>query len=319
MTVQPSAGVSVEGALVASSWRALGTYVRLVVVEGAALEAADALLRTELDAVDRACSRFREDSDLSLVNRNAGRPVPVGSYLIGALDAALRVAAMTGGLVDPLLGTAVIAAGYDRDFAALPADGPAARTVRPRPQEWRRIQVDRWLGTVRIPVGTRLDLGSSGKAHAAQRAAHAIARTTGSGVLVSLGGDIAVAGRPPEDGWTVRIAERPEEDGSGSVVVIRDGGLATSSSMLRRWRRAGVDQHHIIDPRTGRPAADHWRTATVSAASCVDANAASTAAIVMGRGAAEWLGGLGLPSRLVDRDGRVSPVGGWPDEPVVLR
>jgi thiamine biosynthesis lipoprotein len=127
-----------------------------------------------------------------------------------------------------------------------------------------------------------------------------------------------VAGRPPEDGWTVRVAERPEEDGSGSVVVIRDGGLATSSSLLRRWRRAGVDQHHIIDPRTGRPAAEHWRTATVCAASCVDANAASTAAIVLGAGAAAWLDGLGLPSRLVDRDGRVSTVGGWPDEALVL-
>jgi thiamine biosynthesis lipoprotein len=317
MTLQPAA-VPTEGALAVRSWRALGTYVRLVVAEGAVLETADTLLRAEIDDVDRACSRFRDDSDLSLVNRNAGRPVPVGTYLIGALDAALRVAAMTGGLVDPLLGTAVIAAGYDRDFAAVPADGPAPGAVLPRPQEWRRIQVDRWLGTVRIPVGTRLDLGSSGKAHAAQRAAHAIARTTGSGVLVSLGGDIAVAGRPPESGWTVRIAERPEEDGTGSVVVIRDGGVATSSSLLRRWRRAGVDQHHIIDPRTGRPAAEHWRTATVCAASCLDANAASTAAIVMGAGAAEWLDGLGLPSRLVDHEGRVCTVGGWPDEPLVL-
>jgi thiamine biosynthesis lipoprotein len=303
------------GARLASrSWRALGTYVQLVVAEPTAMESAEVLLADEISAVDRACSRFRGDSELSRVNRNAGRPVPVSAYLIHAVDTAVRTAEMTGGLVDPLLGDAIIGAGYDRDFDALPLDGPPALPVATQGQRWRRIQLDRRIGTVRIPRGTRLDLGSSGKALAAQEAANRIAAATGSPVLVSLGGDIALAGPALQEGWPVRVAERPEEDGTGTVIALRDGGLATSSTLLRRWRRSGRDLHHIIDPRTGAPAAPCWRTVTVAGATCVDANAASTAAIVMGAAAEEWLAGLGLPARLVAEDGSVVTVGGWPEE-----
>jgi thiamine biosynthesis lipoprotein len=219
---------------------------------------------------------------------------------------------MTGGLVDPLLGQALAAAGYDDDFDRLPADGPAPAAVRPRPQLWRRIVVDRVLGTVRIPAGTRLDLGSSGKAHAADRAAATIYAATGLSTLVGLGGDLAIAGPSPAAGWPVRIAERPEPGGDAQLVVLRDGGLATSSTLLRRWRRGGQWQHHVIDPRTARPADDHWRTVTVAAATCVDANAASTAAVVMGGGASAWLEQLSLPARLVDRTGAVVTTAGWP-------
>ena len=221
---------------------------------------------------------------------------------------------MTGGLVDPLLGSALVAAGYDRDFAALPPDGPSPEMVVGHPQAWRRIQVDRRLGTVRIPWGSGLDLGSSGKAHAAQRSAETITGETGTGVLVSLGGDIAVAGPPPGEGWPVRVSERPDDD-AGVVVMIRDGGMATSSSLLRRWHRGGRVHHHILDPVTGRPAREYWRTATVAAAGCVDANAASTAAVVMGPSAADWLAEVGLPARLVHLDGTVLTLCGWPDEP----
>ncbi len=303
-----------EVAFATCAWRALGTHVRVVVADAGALETAELLLADEISAVDRACSRFRVDSELSRVNRNPGRPVPVSPYLLLAVDTAVRTAEMTGGLVDPLLGDAIINAGYDRDFAALPPDGPPVLPARVRGQPWRRIELDRRLGTVRIPRGTRLDLGSSGKALAAQQAARRIAAATGSPVLVSLGGDISVAGPRLEQGWPVRVADRPEGGTGGTVVLIHDGGLATSSTLLRRWRRSGVDLHHIIDPRTGMPATACWRTTTVAAASCVDANAASTAAVVMGQDAAGWLGGLGLPARLVDDDGQVITVGGWPAE-----
>ncbi|BEP15010.1 FAD:protein FMN transferase [Acidothermaceae bacterium B102] len=295
-----------------ASWRAIGTYVTVAVTEPDALETATGLLEDELSAADRSLSRFRSDSELSRVNRNAGRPVPVGQYLMSALAVALRVADMTSGLVDPLLGAALVAVGYDGDFDELPDDGPPAVTVRPRPQAWRRTVIDRAFGTVRIPQGTALDLGSTGKSHAADRAAHTIAAATGAGVLVGLGGDIAVGGEAPPAGWLVRVAERPEDESPGVLVVVRDGGMATSSSLLRRWRRGGQWQHHVIDPRTARPADDHWRTVTVAAGSCVDANAASTAAIVMGPAALGWLEERGLPARLVDRDGAVTRVGDWP-------
>jgi thiamine biosynthesis lipoprotein len=134
-------------------------------------------------------------------------------------------------------------------------------------------------------------------------------------VLVSLGGDIAVDGPAPGAGWAVRVAEdhRAGPDAPGQTIALRSGALATSSTTVRRW---GPGAHHIIDPATGLPAEGPWRTVSVAAASCVDANIASTAAIVRGASAASWLAQRGMPARLVGRDGAVLEVAGWPREPV---
>jgi FAD:protein FMN transferase len=138
------------------------------------------------------------------------------------------------------------------------------------------------------------------------------------GVLVSLGGDIAVGGTPPQDGWPVTVAEEADPAGAprgqsgGQLVRLAAGAVATSSITVRRWRRGSTELHHIVDPRTGRPADGPWRTATVVAATCADANAASTAAIVAGAGAEEWLAATGLPARLTGHDGRVRALNGWP-------
>jgi thiamine biosynthesis lipoprotein len=139
---------------------------------------------------------------------------------------------------------------------------------------------------------------------------------TGAGALVNLGGDIAVAGPAPPDGWSVRVTDDHAAgvDAPGQTVAVPSGGLATSSVMVRRWTREGRDLHHIVDPRTGAPVAVVWRTVSVSAASCVDANTASTAAVVRGERAPEWLETLRLPSRLVRPDGAVVYVRGWPEE-----
>ena len=137
-------------------------------------------------------------------------------------------------------------------------------------------------------------------------------------MLVSLGGDIAVAGTPPRDGWPVTVAEEPDPDGAprgqpgGQLVRLAAGAVATSSVTVRRWRRGSTVLHHIVDPRTGRPADGPWRTATVAAATCADANAASTAAIVAGARAQDWLAATGLPARLTGHDGRVRDMNGWP-------
>jgi thiamine biosynthesis lipoprotein len=170
----------------------------------------------------------------------------------------------------------------------------------------------------------RLDLGATAKAWAADRAAARIERQLGCGVLVSLGGDIAVAGLPPATGWRIRVqdvtgpaGDRPE--GPHALIAIRDGGLATSSTAARRWRRGGDVLHHILDPRTGLPAEPVWRTVSVAAGSCADANAASTASVIRGRRALGWLTRLGLPSRLVDATGAVFTVAGWPDDSEMSR
>ena len=132
-------------------------------------------------------------------------------------------------------------------------------------------------------------------------------------MLVGLGGDIAVAGEPPAGGWRIAIAE--DHRGSAQThqtVSITTGGLATSSTTVRRWRTSSGWVHHIVDPRTGENPA-LWRTASVAAASCVDANAAATAAIVLGADATDWLEAAGYPARLVARDGSVVRLGGWPE------
>jgi thiamine biosynthesis lipoprotein len=161
-----------------------------------------------------------------------------------------------------------------------------------------------------------LDLGATAKALAADRIAAGVAERTGCRVLVSLGGDVAAGGPVPEGGWRVGIGDDHVDalDDPDVTVTITGGGLATSGTGRRRWRRGGRTVHHIVDPRTGDVAAPCWRTATVAAGSCVDANTASTAAIVMGAAAGVWLRRCALPARLVAYDGTVSLVAGWPTE-----
>jgi thiamine biosynthesis lipoprotein len=208
-------------------------------------------------------------------------------------------------------------AGYDTDFALVPADGSPIRVVAARVPGWRAIQFRPSSRLVRLPRGVELDLGATAKALAADLAVVAASHAAGgAGALVSLGGDIAVAGECPPGGWQIQISEDSnapiEED--QETVSITSGGLATSSNTVRRWTRGEQVLHHIVDPSTGLPTQGPWRTATVAAGSCVDANIAATAAIVLGKLAVSWLETHGLPARLVDSQGNVSQLSGWPAE-----
>lgn len=283
----------------------------------AELGAATEAVAASLDDLDRACSRFRRDSDLSHLNRAAGGPVLVGPLLAEALSAALRAARLTSGLVDPTIGAALLAAGYDEDFATVRGRQLARAAAAPHPVPgWRCVQLVGDPPVVTLTHGAVLDLGATAKALGADRAALDAHRVTGCGILVGLGGDIALAGEPPPHGWAVRVTE-DRDAGSGEpgqLITLRSGGLATSSSRVRRWRQGGEVMHHIIDPRTGAPAVSPWRTVSVAAASCVDANTASTAVLVLGAEAPLWLQSRELPARLVEQDGTVVTVNGWPEE-----
>jgi thiamine biosynthesis lipoprotein len=285
--------------------------VRLVVDDERALRPASADLMALLARVDRAASRFRADSALSVANRNAGRPTPVPKLLVDLVDAALDAAEQTAGAVDPTLGLAVQAVGYDRDIRLVAPHGadvvPAPGSARPG--AWRSVRLHREAGLLTVPAGTALDLGATAKAWTADHAAHALAARYDTGVLVELGGDLAVAGGGP-DGWCIQVAER--EGADGQLVLVRHGGLATSTTTVRAWRRGGRTMHHIVDPMTGLPAAGPWRTVSVAAPCALAANVASTAAIVRGGDAAEWLTRRGLAARLVARDGSVETTPGWP-------
>ena len=295
--------------------RALGGSVRLIVTRPAALGAAKDALDEHLRQIDAAASRFREDSELSRLNAQPDRAVRVGPLLARAIREALRGARLTGGAVDPTVGHAVKVAGYDSEFASVPPSGMALHLAVERIPGWQAVQFDESSATVMLPRGVELDLGATAKALASDLGAAAALKAAGAGgVLVSLGGDIAVAGEAPDGGWPIQMSEdsgAPIRLGE-ETVAITSGGLATSSTTVRRWSRGGVELHHIIDPATGLPAAGPWRTVTVVAASCVDANIASTAAIVKGDAAVEWLEQAGLPARLVDRDGTVRRIGGFP-------
>ena len=296
--------------------RALGTSMRLIVTRPDGLKAAKAAADRIISAIDEAASRFRDDSELSRVNREAGREVPVSPLLAQAIAAGLRGARLTDGAVDPTVGTAVRLAGYDRDFASIPPDGSPINLTVSRIPGWQAIHFDEGARVVLVPPGVEIDLGATAKALAADLAASAAHRAVGAGgVLVSLGGDIAVAGEPPAGGWPVQASEDSNTplDEDEETITIESGGVATSSTTVRRWTRGGLVLHHIIDPSTGLPVAGRWRTASVVAASCVDANIASTAAIVMGDAAIPWLAANKLPARLVDQFGGVHRMSGWPE------
>jgi thiamine biosynthesis lipoprotein len=297
---------------------ALGTFATLLVADPAAVDAASEMLAGELAAIDVACSRFRADSELSRACAAGGHPVPVSPLFAEALSVALTAAELTGGDVDPTCGRALAGLGYDRDFAlARQITGFQAQLPVPGGR-WREVVLDVGRQEVTVPDGVLLDLGATAKALAADRAAAAIAAATGCGALVNLGGDISVAGPPPEEGWLVGVADDATFDTTtttvrpSQVIIVMDGGLATSSVLGRAWQRGGTHLHHIIDPRTGMPAGSCWRTVSVAAGTCVDANIASTAAIVRGEGAVAWLERLRLPARLVTRDGQVVTAADWP-------
>jgi thiamine biosynthesis lipoprotein len=280
--------------------------MHLLVTEPAALYPARAIVDTVLDGVEDAASRFRADSEICALA--AGVRTAVSPVLADLIDAALTAARWTDGDVDPTVGSAMIALGYDRDIADL--DAAASRlgslTI---PADWSMVEFDG--RTVRLPAGVLLDLGATAKAVAADWCAQRVHAQTGSGVLVNLGGDIATAGAPPNGGWHVLVQDM-DDDPRSQIALGADTGLATSSTRRRRWWRDGDLVHHIVDPRTGRSADPVWRSVSVAAASCLAANTISTAAIVRGHRAPDWIATLGVPARMIDRTGAVRTVGGWP-------
>ena len=294
--------MTAAGAPASSTFGVFGTTAVLIVTDPAALGAARAIADAELAAVDKACSRFRPDSELSVINTSHGELAHVSELFAALIAEALRAAELTDGDVDPTCGAALAAAG-NRAAGQVPG--------------WRSVRFDQAARTVRLERGTRLDLGATAKAWAADRCAGLIAARADCGALVSLGGDVAVAGPPPGDGWQVRATDdhAAGRDAPGQTVTIREGGLATSSITVRAWTAGGRAMHHIIDPATGQPARSCWRTVSVAAASCADANIASTAAIIRSEAAPAWLTGSGLPARLVRHDGTVVTTIGWPEDP----
>ena len=301
-----------EDGTAALDWPLWSTEARLVVTEPERLAAAHRIVIDHLAAVEQACSRFRRDSEITALARRHGAPTDVSPLLAEFLRAALHAAERTDGDVDPTVGAALVDLGYDCDFGLIGQPPTPVHAVVRRPAAATMLSLRE--GTVTVPEGVQLDLGATAKALSADQCAQRVSAELGGGVMISLGGDIATAGVGPLGGWQVLVQDGAGEP-SSRVCLPSGGALATSSTQRRRWTHAGREVHHVLDPRTGQPAAAHWRTVSIAASSCVEANTISTACIVRGRAARDWLVQLGHPARLVDRDGRVHLLGGWPEQP----
>ena len=258
------------------SFRAMGADV---VVGGATVRELETIERL-FAGWDRVFSRFRPESELGRVNRDPSPVVVVSKLFAHAVREALGAAAATDGLVDPTLGRAIEAAGYDRDFSRIPAED-ARPAGPPQPGRWRSVRLSGRL--LARPPGTLLDLNGVVKALAVDAARDAIA---GDG-FVAAGGDVAARGAT-----MVGLPRR------GSLRLVA-GGVATSGPTKRRWRGGGERQHHLLDPRTGRPAASCWDEVTVAAATCLAADVAAKAAFILDADGPAWLDERGLPGRFI--------------------
>lgn len=297
---------SIPAAPAGVEWPRWSTEMHLLVTDPSVMAEAKQIVDRELDAIELAASRFRPDSEVSMLAEAGGGRRDVSPVLSDLINAALWAAEFTGGDVDPTVGSALVALGYgDRcTEQAVPRITSVVLPVR-----WTDVEFDG--GAITLPAGTLLDLGATAKAVAADRCARLVHERTGSGVLVNLGGDIATAGSAPDGGWAVMVRDT-DADPASHITLGGDCGLATSSTQRRTWRRGGMTHHHILDPHTGQSVEPVWRTVSVGAGDCLTANAVSTAAIIRGRDAPGWVRGLELPARFVDRDGAERLMGGWP-------
>lgn len=297
-----------DGTAVAD-WTVWTTQARLVVTDPSVLDIATALVRHRLDEIDLAASRFRPDSEVSVIAGSEQAVHRISPLLRELVGVALDAAEQTHGAVDPTLGAVLTHLGYGAGGVGSGA-GTQGQLRAERRTTWRDVHLDE--DALRLPPGTLLDLGATAKAAAADRCAEEIADRYACGVLLSLGGDLRTCGPEPQGGWNVLVQDGDDEPAS---VVLLSGAhaVATSSTLRRRWQHHGQQMHHLLDPMTLLPARPVWRTVTVAAESCLRANTLSTQAIVLGARAVAVLEEAGVAARLVASDGAVTLVGGWPE------
>lgn len=224
-------------------------------------------------------SRFRAGSELNRVNESADEVVLVSETFARAVRVALGAARLTSGLVDPTLGAALLAAGYDKDFSRLVAD--PRRLGRTELGRWRSVGLSGRL--LSRPPGMLLDLNGVVKGLVVDEAVRLLPPSS----FVAAGGDVASTGDV--------VVALP---GDGSI-RLAPGGLATTGTTRRRWLRGGTEQHHLIDPRTGRPSRSCWDEVTVAASSCATADIAAKAAFLLSGDGPDWLDEHGLPGRFL--------------------
>ncbi len=223
-----------------------------------------------VEAAEAVFSRFRVDSELSRINRSeqlAIRPSPVFAEVLAIAD---RARTVTGGLVDVGVGGHLAAWGYDRSFERV-----GDRFHAPDDPGGRGWSFDG--ATLTREPGVRLDFGGIVKGWVCDRAVE-----SGLASVLSVGGDL----RSATDACLVQVRDPWGDD--AATVALGVGGLATSSVTRRTWMVGGAPAHHLIDPRTGRPAESPVISATVVGASAVDAEIGAKAVLLRGEQGLAW-------------------------------
>lgn len=230
-----------------------------------------------VEEIEAALSRFREDSELCRLNLQSGAWIPVSQTMYANIAQAVEAARLTDGLVTPLVLNALVGAGYVHSFDVVPSPVRTAPSSPARP--WQAIRLDGSARRVWLP--DQIDLGGIAKGWTAQRVADRLA--TYGAVLVDLGGDMVARGGP----WPVQVEDPLHPDTQFTTLAVSDLAVATSGIDFRRW---GPDLHHIIDPRTGRPASTDVVSATVLHPDAVTAEAFAKAVLMQGSHAGlAWL------------------------------
>lgn len=341
---------------ITSAFRAMGCQMQftLAAADVGLAQRLLALGRETVEEIERRLSRFRPDSDLCRMNAAAGRWQAVSPTLGTVLSVALQAARRTDGLCSPAVLSALEEAGYDRDFErvrtnaggtsvggseGLDPSGSApqpegiggsrsARTrlvdqrrlrqssLRGRRPDWRSVRTAALGRRVWLPAGVRLDLAGVAKGWTADRVADLLA--LGGPCLVDVGGDLAARGRPSEqDGWVVAVASPHDPDADLALVSLHDAGIATSGTDYRRWTRHGRPQHHLIDPRTGRPGQTNAVSVTVIAPTTVEADVEAKTALLLGvRDGLARLRAQNLAALVVRADGAVMTTPRWSDHAI---
>ena len=294
----------------AVTFHAMGTTVTVLLPDATEVVEGDAARRVEalFAEAEQTFSRFRATSELSRV-LHAGGSVACSRDFVDALLRCQSYARRTGGLFDPGVGAAVVAAGYDRSFAPGALDRSDGTPPAPtRCGSVCDVRIDAARGVVEVPTGLALDLGGIVKGMTVDRASAALPVVA----AVDAGGDAWLRGDGPDgDGWLVDVEDPLDDARVLCTLRVRDRAVATSGANRRRWRLGDASMHHLIDPRTGSPSSSGLRQATVVAATAEEADVLAKCLFLLGRDAAPgWLATWpGTAAVLVADDGRVSVAG----------
>jgi FAD:protein FMN transferase len=285
------------------TFRVMGCMAHVVIVGGA--PELERMAQRRLNALEAKWSRFIADSEVSRLNRAGGAPCRVSADTFELIERAAAAWAATGGAFDPTVLPAVIAAGYDRSYEDVAADGDAAEPVTS--PGCAGIRLDRQTRLIILPPSVAIDPGGIGKGLAADIVVRDLLAAGADGACVNVGGDVRVEGVGPEEGdtWIVAVEDPRDATREMDRYHLSAGAVASSSTLLRTWVRGGVPMHHLIDPASGAPARTGAIASTVVAGEAWWAEALTKAALIAGDEAPQILDHLGTPGFVVMEDGRV--------------